>query len=215
MRGALAAAALLSVACGRPLPAPRILGVAPAEIVHGTVPELRIDLDVIFPFFVRYGPSEVFVNTGVEATIGGLALRRIDIVGDGDLAAFAPFALPVGTHDVRVELADGRAATLAASLTVVPGAFPDSFTIGPIETQMRGQPFTLAIQAVGAQAPDFNGAVRISVSHSTVLPDISGPFVAGMREETVTVAAPGMDVTITVEDAVGHQGTSNPFDILN
>ena len=212
--------ALGVAACGRELPPPRILGITPSEIVQGTVPELRIELEAVFPYDVRYGPPDVSVRSGVEAEIGGVALRRIDVVGD-DLTAFAPFALPVGTHDVRVELADGRAATSAASFTVVPGPFPDSFTVGgatpdvPIGNQIHGQPFTIAIQALGPRAAEFNGAVRISVSHGAIEPDLSGPFVAGRRDETVTVPTPGAAATITVEDALGNTGTSNPFDILN
>jgi hypothetical protein len=203
------------------LPPPRILGITPAEIVQGTVPELRIDLEAVFPFDVRYGPRDLSVRTAVQAEIGGLALRKVDVGGDGALTAAAPFALPVGTHDVRVELADGRAAALPGSITVVPGPFPESFTVGgaapdvPIGNQIHGQPFNIAIQAVGSRAAEFNGAVRISVSHGAIEPDLSGPFVAGRRDETVDVPAPGTAVTITVEDALGHRGTSNPFDILN
>jgi hypothetical protein len=133
----------------------------------------------------------------------------------------APFALPVGTHDGRVALADGRADTLPASFTVVPGPFPESFAVGgaspdlPIGNQIHNQPFNIALQAVGGRAAEFNGAVRISVSHGGIDPDISGPFVAGRRDETVSIPSPDTGVTITVEDAVGHQGTSNAFDVLN
>jgi hypothetical protein len=214
-------AALGVAACGRELPPPRILGVTPSEIVQGTVPELRIDLEAVFPFDVRYGLPDVSVRSGVEAEIGGVALRKIDDTGGGHLIAFAPFALPVGVHDVRVELADGRADTSPASFTVVPGPFPESFLVGgatpdaPIENQIHGQPFSIAIQAVGPLAAEFNGAVRISVSHGAIEPDLSGPFLAGRRDETVTVPAPGAGVTITVQDALGNSGTSNPFEVLN
>ena len=221
VRAIAIAAALTLAACGRGLPPPRILGITPAEIVQGSVPEVRIDLDAIFPFDVRYGPPELTVNTDVRAEIGGVPVRRIMVGADGALAAFAPFALPVGTHDVWVELSDGRAATLPDAFTVLPGAFPDSFAVGgaspdvPIANATQSQPFTIAIEALGGRAAEFNGAVRISVSHGTIEPDLSGPFVAGRRDEIVSIPALGTGVTITVEDALGHQGTSNPFDVLN
>lgn len=215
MRRALAAAALLCLGCERPLTAPRILAVAPTQLVHGTVPPMEIELDAVFPYDIDYGVRAISVDTRLEAAVGDLPVRGTQLIGDDRVTGSAPFGLPVGVHDARVDLADGRSATLAAAVSVTPGAFPDSFAIDPIPTQVNGEPFTITIHAIGGQAAEFRGAVRISASHSTVFPGISGHFAGVTHAETIEIPAPGMGVTITVEDAQGHQGTSNPFDILN
>ena len=209
-----ASVAVLFLACGRQLPDPRILGVTPAQIVQGTAPQVLIDLDAVLPFTAAYGQEDLSIDTRVSATLGGLPLRGSGLVSDGDVIGFAPLELPVGAHDARVELADGRAAVLPAAVTVEVGPFPGSFAIDPIADQVRAQPFVIVIRAVGGQATEFPGlVVKISVSRGTIVPDVSGPFAASTREESVTIPSAALGVTITVEDALGHTGTSNPFDV--
>jgi hypothetical protein len=211
----LASLALLGVACGTRLPSPRILGVSPSQLVQGTAPQVLIDLDAVFPFTAAYGEETLSIDTRVIATLGGLPLRGVGVVSDGDVTGFAAVELPLGVHEARVELADGRAAVLESAVTVEPGPFPDSFAIdpNPIADQTRGQPFEIVIRAIGGRAAEFSGVVRISLSRGTIVPDVSGPFTAGERRESVTVLSTGMGVTIVVEDAAGHTGVSSTFNV--
>ena len=211
----VASLALLGVACGTRLPPPRILGVSPTQIVQGTAPQVLIDLDAVFPFTAAYGEEALSIDTRVIATLGGLALRGVGVVSDGDVIGFAPAELPLGAHEARVELADGRAAVLESAVTVEPGPFPDSFAIdpNPIADQASGQPFEIVIRAIGGRAAEFSGVVRISVSRGRIVPDMSGPFSGGERRESVTVLSPGMGISIFVEDAAGHTGGSSAFNV--
>ena len=192
---------------------PAILGVTPARIIQGTSPQVRMDLDAVFPFAADYGQEDLSIDTQVTATLGGFPLRGSGLVSDGDVVGFAPLQLPLGPHEARVELSDGRAAVLAAAVTVDVGPFPDSFAIDPVSDQTRGRPFTIVIHAVGARAIEFAGAVRISISRGTIVPDLSGPFSAGDRAESVTIPSAGAGLQIAVEDALGHSGISNPFNV--
>jgi hypothetical protein len=204
---------LLHLACGSDLPTPRIVGVSPSLIVQGTSPEVRMDLDAVFPFTAAYDQENFSIDTQVAATLGGLPLRNTGLVSNGDVIGLAPLELPLGDHEARVELADGRAAVLRAAVTVEAGAFPDSFAIDPIPVQNRGEAFTIFIHAIGGRATEFAGVVRISLSRGVIVPDLSGPFAAGERVESVTILSAGTGVWISVEDALGHTGASNPFNV--
>ena len=78
---------------------------------------------------------------------------------------------------------------------------------------MSGQPFEIVIRAIGGRAAEFSGVVRISVSRGTIVPDMSGPFSAGERRESVTVLSAGMGISIFVEEAAGHTGASSALNV--
>jgi hypothetical protein len=60
---------------------------------------------------------------------------------------------------------------------------------------------------------EFTGVVDISLNRGTVTPDVSAPFEAGVRVETIVVPTPGEGRVLRVEDADGNIGLSNPFTI--
>ncbi len=201
----------LATGCGPSLPDPLVRSVEPAEVEEGQAPLLRVAMDAVLPFSVDYDDGRASVGSALTVSVGDQPLALTGPLADGVVTGVAPFDLPPGAYDVTVALADGRRGTLAGGLQVVPGRFPEAFVIDTILEQVRGQPFDITLRAEGGRAAEFSGVVRLSVSKGKISPEVTGSFVNGMRTERVTIVAPASELVLTVEDAAGHTGTSNPF----
>lgn len=208
---AVVAAAFAVAGCGSTLPDPVIQMITPSQIDQGEAPPVRLEADAVLPFVADYGSETTSVEQAVQVRIGGLPVAHPSYGAGGVITGFVPFGLLPATHDVSLTLADGRTTTLAGGFTVKPGQFPDAFELESIPDQKRGRPFTISIRAVGGAASNFKGVVELEASKGTITPTISDPFVAGVLDQQVTIEQPGMGIVITVRDAAGHTGQSNPF----
>lgn len=95
------------------------------------------------------------------------------------------------------------------------------FTLDPIDTQVEGDPFTIAIQARDAQgniASGFSGTVQISDLTGTIRRTESGTFSQGIWSGGVTVYQSYSNNRITVTEtgapSPAPSGSSNTFDVL-
>lgn len=211
---ALAAFAVLGCGPSR-LPDPSIDAISPTEIERGHAPQVRLDVTAVYPFAADYGAGTGQVNSAVTVRIGGNPLAGTAVQPDGAITGVVPFALPPATHDVVLELADGRMATLPGGFTVKAGIFPDAFTIDPVADQRRDQPFTITVRAVGGRAAEFSGVVQLAVNKGTLMPALSAPFDRGVLTQSVTIPSTNFNVVLTVTDAEGHTGSSNAFRVAN
>ena len=81
--------------------------------------------------------------------------------------------------------------------------------------QTAGVPFPITITAQdvsNATVAGFTGTVTISDRTGTIIPAVSGNFVAGVRTETVMISAVATNVTIVVSNGT-IQGQSTAFDV--
>ena len=94
---------------------------------------------------------------------------------------------------------------------------PHHFTISPVASpQVRGAsiPITAtACDAAGATLSGFSGSATLAANGVSIQPVSLSGFAAGMWSGTVRVNDAGSNVVITVSDAQGHTGSSNPFDV--
>lgn len=94
----------------------------------------------------------------------------------------------------------------------------DHFAIElPAPNVAAGTPFNILLRAQDAydhQLVDYDGSVAISDTTGTITPTASGPFSAGIRTVTVTIADAQPGVRIQVDDRQGHTGTSPSFDVV-
>ncbi|HHS13226.1 MAG TPA: hypothetical protein ENN03_05595, partial [bacterium] len=95
------------------------------------------------------------------------------------------------------------------------------FTLDPIDTQVEGEPFTIAVQARDAQgniASGFSGTVQIRDLTGTIRRTESGSFNQGIWSGGVTVYQVYSNNRITVTEtgapSPAPEGTSNTFNVL-
>jgi hypothetical protein len=208
-------AVLLAAGCDQALPDPSVRAVTPAQYEQGTAVRLGVEFDAVLPFDIDYGADTASTDFLVRVQVGDRLIPTEPYPGGNSVWATPPPTLAPGDYEVGVVLSDGRRGTLPSALTVLPGTFPERFTIAPIPDQVRNRPFELFLTAEGGQAALFNGVVRIEVNRGNISPTESGPFTDGTRVQTVTIPNPANDVVITVTDAAGNVGASNPFRVTN
>ncbi|HYI01858.1 hypothetical protein [Hyalangium sp.] len=210
--------ALPLCACGASeLPLPSIVSVAPTSMAANERILLTVNLEGTFPFKVAYSEDSAELVTSARLGIGEQTFdilrteekgyRLLSEVGEG---------LPVGPHELRVELTDGRQVVFEDGFEVTQPIDITGIAIDPIATQIRLKPFRVILRAQGPDAELFQGRVNLSVSNGTMTPTQSSPFNQGvLLQEDVTVDAPGGSfVTITAMDSAGHSVTSNSFRVL-
>src|SRR5678816_9294 len=113
---------------GGPLPEPRIISVSPAALRADEAAQLRVVVEAVLPFSIRYPSSpEVTVEGAVDVIVGGRSLGRFGTGEDGIIRFGLPSILPEGTHDLALTWADGRTAVLSAGLRINPGQWPDGY----------------------------------------------------------------------------------------
>ncbi len=131
----------------------------------------------------------------------------------------------VGSYPVTVVSSGNGAPSQSTSLTLtVLAGGVTSFRIeagagGDIGTQKAGKAFPIRITAQNFDYSDntaFSGTVDLSTTAGAVTPQVSGPFVNGVRTENVTVTVSGSGKTISARQTGGTaSGTSNAFTVLD
>ena len=212
---ALALLALALAGCsGATLPAPSIVSVDPAVRPASSSGPVTVTLDAVLPTLVDHGAGTATVDDRLTLKIGPRPFGPTRWSDAGVVTDFLPSVLPEGTYDVTVELGDGRSATASAAFRVTAGDWPVGYTVDTIPTQRSGVPFGVTLRAQGAPDGGYGGTVNLSVPGAQVTPTLSGPFVAGVRVEVITVTVDQRgDYQLVVSDLLGHPGTSLPFQV--
>lgn len=196
-------------------PQPRILRVTPSTMTETDATLLDIEVDAVLETIADYEQGTLSARTRIEIEIGPEVVGPKSYAPGGLIQAQVPTILPQGVYDVRVKFVDdGRVAVARDALTVLPGAWPDRYTIDPIGPQRRQTPFEIVVRAQGENAATFQGNVRLRVGpYGGIGPAVSRAFVDGVLTETVVVESVGASEVITVTDVAGHSGTSNAFSL--
>ena len=211
---ALALLALALAGCsGATLPAPSIVSVDPAVRPASSSGPVTVTLDAVLPTLVDHGAGTATVDDRLTLKIGPRPFGPTRWSDAGVVTDFLPSVLPEGTYDVTVELGDGRAATASGAFRVTAGDWPVGYTVDTIPTQRSGVPFGVTLRAQGAPDGGYGGTVNLAVPGAQLTPTLSGPFVAGVRVEVITVTAQQGNYQLVVSDLVGHIGTSLPFQV--
>ncbi|MGZ3478771.1 MAG: hypothetical protein ACXU81_00380 [Myxococcaceae bacterium] len=212
-RLAWVALGMLAACSGGTLPPPAIVSVSPAGRPASSSGPVTVTLDAVLPTLVDYGASSATVDDRLTLKIGPRTFGPPVWTDGGVVTDFLPSVLPQGRYDITVQLGDGRSATAASAFQVTAGAWPVGYTIDTIPSQSSGVPFGVTIRAQGAPDGGYGGTVSLSVPGAKVAPLTSGPFVAGVLVQVITVTAdqPG-NFQLVVSDLGGHPpGTSLPF----
>jgi hypothetical protein len=208
---------LLTACSGATLPPPTVVSVNPPQRQASSSGPVTVTIDAVLPTLVDYGTGAATVDDGVSVKIGPRTFGPSRWVDAGVVTEFLPSVLPEGSYDVTVQLGDGRLTTARDAFRLTAGDWPTGFIIELIPTQRSGVPFGVNIQAQGTSDGGWDGTVTLAVSGpgAHITPTISGPFVAGLRVEviTVTVDQPPQDVSLVVTDLKGHRGDSQPFHV--
>jgi hypothetical protein len=195
------------------------------------------ELDLSFPVMVREGSSE---NGSV--TLGGFATENIlvALVSDNAARLSVPSTaiIPAGAMGVEFPiiaaentLTDGSAtvnvtatalgfATDTDAITVMDNDV-HHFVIAPIPAvQVKGVAVPVTITAMDVNSvrlDNFVGTGTLSASGTAgvvaLTPTSTAPFEAGVWSGQVTVAAFATEVVLTVDDGMGHLGSSNVFNV--
>jgi hypothetical protein len=214
MRSWLPVPVLLVCACSPTAqPLPTIASVEPASMPEDSRFSLTVQLEGLFPLEVDYGGGTAEVNGAERVIVAG---KDCEITGTGDdgqlLTVDVIPWLPMGPQDVQIELKDGRQVVLEKGFVVTPKLQLTGFEISPIGNQIRRQPFTVRIQALGPDAGRFQGQVIIRSTQGDVNPKLSDAFTAGVLEQSLTGdVSTDSSVGLIVEDYAGHTGLSNDF----
>lgn len=89
------------------------------------------------------------------------------------------------------------------------------FEFEVVEDQSRGQPFAVTVRALGPRAAEFEDKLDLTVNKTNggVTPTSLDRFVAGVCTQSISVDVQGANVTLTVTDRFGVEGTSNGFKV--
>jgi len=177
--------------------------------------EVTVTVDAILPFQADYDQGQLTVERSLLIGIGPLLVGDSRYENNGVLTARVPSKLPPGVYDVSLTLVgDRRYDVVPNAFTVTPGAWPAGYSIDTISSpQAVNTPFIVTIRATGANATTFAGTVDIQDSRGLTQPTPTGPFTAGVREQSMTFTTSGAGITLTVRDLPGTTATSNPFTV--
>jgi hypothetical protein len=128
-------------------------------------------------------------------------------------------AADAGTYRLFISNAYGSTNSKPATLTVNSSGV-DHFTWIPIlSPRFPGMPFLVTITArdsASGAVSNFTGSVQITSTNGIlVFPPVSGDFVQGMWMGDVTVPLPATNLVLKAAGASGHNGFSNPFNVVN
>lgn len=217
-------------------PSPNIVSIEPQEVLSGET--VTLTLDAPLPVKVDYGHGTATLLTPT-LLIGGQEVTLIRVEQDGTLQARVPGSLPAGQQEVRLEMGDGSESISEQGLTVLPqppditprsvdggpadpNADPSEVRpllvtgvhIDPIPDQVRGVPFSITLRAEGPEAALFEGQVLLSTSKGRISPNLSHPFLKGVRHEQVVIdEKQGGHVVLTVRAGKTIVAQSNPFKV--
>jgi hypothetical protein len=234
---------LLLWACGPAgLPAPTIVSVLPEQLPQGSPSALSVKVSAVLPLSVDYQEQFVDpAQLQMTVQLAGQPVDIAFADHDGTLILPVPEGLEPGSYDIRVTLADGREALREGGFSIVPeytlrgpggdGGTPGDggtlndwqggedrgnifgFWIDPIRDQVRNAPFRITIRALGRGARSFESPLSIRSSRGKVSTVTQGSFSEGVQVEEISLSRHGHNVYLVVEDADGHKGLSNPFDV--
>jgi len=150
--------------------------------------------------------------------LGATDLRDVQLRPDGALEALVPKDLASGSYDLTVVRPDGRrGALVAAYRALAPGAGDDvvsAFRVEVLGEATAGTSFEVtvtALDAQGAPAADFGGAVELADRTGTVVPRRAGLFDRGRWSGSVEVRAPSPADVLTARVPGGASGDSGAF----
>jgi len=199
---------------GATLPAPAVVSVTPAERPASSSGPVTVTLDAVLPTLADHGLDTITIDDRLTLKIGPRPFGPSRWADAGVITDFLPSVLPDGTYDVTVELGDGRLTTASSAFRVTPGTWPTGYIIDMIANQKSGVPFGVTLRAQGGQDGGYDGTVNLSVPGATVDPGISGPFVAGVRVEVITVTVNHSgQYHLDISDLAGRVGHSLNFQI--
>lgn len=205
---------LLLCACGASeVPLPTILSVTPTSLSTSECTDLQVELDGVLPLTLDYGTSSAEFPTSTQVGVGRerFSIQRMEDQGKR-LFVSLPAGLPQGQQDVRLMLSDGQESVLREVLQVTPPLAITGFSIDYVLDQIRQEPFTIRVRALGPDTARFQGKVKLRANRGTIEPPESAPFVNGVLEQQVIMDdTGGNNVLIEVEDCVGHLSHSNEF----
>ena len=217
-------------------PSPNIISIEPQEVLSGETVTLTLDAPLPVKVDYAHGTATLLTPT---LLIGGQEVTLIRVEQDGTLQASVPGSLSAGHQDVRLEMGDGSESISEQGLTVLslppdiaprsadgdpadPHADPSEsrpllvtgVRIDPIADQVRGVPFSITLRAEGPEAALFVGQVLLSTSKGRIRPNLSNPFLKGVRQEQVVIEEKqGGNVVLTVRAGKTIIAQSNPFKV--
>lgn len=201
-------------ACGSSEPpALSIVSVSPQRISTSECVLLSVDLNGALPVKLDYGKDSAQLVDLAQLGVGERQIPVGSIENQGQRLVTHLYAgMPVGTHDVRVSLADEQQLVLPGALEVTGPLALETFQIDPIAPQIRHEPFTVTIRAVGLDAQHFQGRVLLRSNKGKLEPEWSDPFVQGVLMQQVTIdATGGNNVLVEMVDCTGRTVNSNEF----
>lgn len=204
-------------ACGAPsLPDPKILSIAPTEMVACEGTTVTVAIQAILPTHLDYNESEATAALDLQLRIGPMAFGSGKYVSGGVLTAAVPPLLAPGLYDVGLQLWDRRAeAVLPSAFTVKPNPplMDPGYSINAIADQRRNVPFNITLRALGPNAATFSCRASLSADRGPMSPTATGRFEQGVRNEQVVLdfVNTNPSTIISVLDADGSFGLSNPF----
>lgn len=223
---AIAAVLWLSCSAGSAYP-PRVVAMAPTEGADDVDVPVEITGENFEPkVFTDFGrPSQSQSDQGFAATLVPIdeALPRrplldVRLARDGVLVGTVPRGTTRGFYGLEVADAAGRTGFVSEVYRVVGSpAKVARFSIESIGPQRPGVPFSVRLAAVDADGKvvdGFTGGVDVSDALGMVSPARLEPFVLGRLRGQLTVNGLSSSETVTVVDAQGRRGTSNPFAVL-
>ena len=204
-------------ACGAPpLPDPKILSIAPTEMVACEGTTVSVTVQAVLPTHLDYNKSQVTATVDLQLRIGPVAVGPGKYVNGGTLTAAVPPVLAPGLYDVGLQLWDQRAeAVLPSAFTVKPNPTltEPGYSISAIADQRSGVPFNITFRALGPNAATFSCRASLSSNRGPISPSATGRFEQGVRTEQVVLdfVNTNPSTIISVLDADGNFGLSNPF----
>ena len=215
---------LRGVACsgGEAPSAPKPVSVTPSRVAAGSGASITVNgndfyADVVTDFRRRANSTvnSAFAVTLIAGDGTELVLDGVQLVDRNALTAEVSAAVPRGLYDVKVTDPAGREGVLTGALRLVTSAESVAkFTFDFIDPQRAGIPFAVGVTAVdevGENVEGFDGMAQLTAPSAA--PVTIGPFARGRARGFITVAMPGSGVVVTATDALGHVGSSDPFDV--
>jgi hypothetical protein len=193
------------------------------SIYQNTVP-------ISTPPTITTQPTNLVVSVGSDATFSVAAAGTAPlhfqwfVNGTNILAATNStltltnvYATNAGVYYVTVTNFFGSTISSNATLTVT--GF-DHFAWGAIPSpRFANAPFAVTITAqdtANATVTDFTGTVMLTSTNGVMIsPQISGNFVAGVWNGTVTVPHVASGLVLQASDGAGHVGLANSIDVVN
>ena len=204
-----------------PVPASfQILDISPREHVQDEPTRITVQLDVEPRFHVNYGEQLARLIEKPVLELGPRTAIPLDTyLGRGQFQGSVGPDVPVGLHEIRVKLGDGREASFPDTYEVRdPNEAPApvvGYWFDSIPNQYVNEPFTVVIHAEGPHSERFNGKVTVLLYQEGVPTGFSvqtSRFSRGEVRHDLSIPAPG-NYLVVVQDAQNRSATSNAFQV--